>query len=159
VGRHKPGAIAAFNVRTAKVILKNIPGARIAGLSQAKWDMVRGNAAPDGGGCSESSLVGCSVSNNVATMHNGGGLYGGRSMNCVIAFNEAVSNKTDTANARGGGICRGYHQGDLVYSNLFVNGAAVTAAKGATDITVVNCTIANNLTPGSLNVNGYNSYG
>ncbi|MBQ6339416.1 MAG: hypothetical protein IJI36_09740 [Kiritimatiellae bacterium] len=33
VGRHKPDAIAAFNVRTARIIRKNIPDARIAGLS------------------------------------------------------------------------------------------------------------------------------
>ena len=33
MGRHKPDAIAAFNVRTARIIRKNIPDARIAGLS------------------------------------------------------------------------------------------------------------------------------
>ena len=118
---------------------------------------VYGNAAPDGGGCSDSALVGCAVSNNVATAHNGGGLYNGTSLNCVVAFNEAVSNRNDTANARGGGICKGYHQGDLVYSNLFVNGAAVTAAKGGTDITIVNCTVYDNPTVNNQNQNGFNS--
>ena len=34
-GRHKPDAIAAFNVRTARIIRRNIPDARIAGLSLA----------------------------------------------------------------------------------------------------------------------------
>ena len=37
-GHHTPEAIAAFNVRTAKTILKNIPNARIAGLSLATND-------------------------------------------------------------------------------------------------------------------------
>lgn len=120
--------------------------------------VVRGNASPDGGGCSESTLVGCVVSNNVATLHNGGGLYAGTSLNCVVAFNQATAAGTaDTANARGGGICKGYHQGDLVYSNLFVNGAAVTAAKGGTDITIVNCTIYDNPTVNNQNQNGFNS--
>src|SRR5574344_145974 len=35
--------------------------------------------------------------------------------------------------------CRGYDQGCLIYSNLYYTGAAVTAHKGATDITMVNC--------------------
>lgn len=119
--------------------------------------VVRGNSSPDGGGCSESALVGCAVSNNVATAHNGGGLYAGTSLNCVIAFNTATGNSSDTANARGGGICKGYHQGDLVYSNLCVNGAAVTALKGATDITIVNCTVFDNPMVGNKNQNGFNS--
>ena len=38
VGRHKPDAIAAFNIRTAKIIRKNIPNARIAGLSVCSTD-------------------------------------------------------------------------------------------------------------------------
>ena len=38
VGRHKPDAIAAFNVRTAKTIRRNIPDARIAGLSVCSTD-------------------------------------------------------------------------------------------------------------------------
>ena len=129
-------------------------GAHLSTLTNC---VVLGNAAPDGGGCSDSALVGCTVSNNVATAHNGGGLYNGTSLNCVIAFNEAVSNRSDTANARGGGICKGYHQGDLVYSNLFVNGAAVTAAKGGTDITIVNCTVYDNPTINNSNQNGFNS--
>lgn len=37
-GRHTPAAIAAFNVRTAKIIRANIPDARIAGLSLATND-------------------------------------------------------------------------------------------------------------------------
>lgn len=37
-GHHTPEAIAAFNVRTAKIIRKNIPNARIAGLSLATND-------------------------------------------------------------------------------------------------------------------------
>ena len=37
-GHHTPANIAAFNVRTAKTILKNIPDARIAGLSLATND-------------------------------------------------------------------------------------------------------------------------
>ena len=37
-GHHTPEAIAAFNVRTARVILENIPGARLAGLSLATND-------------------------------------------------------------------------------------------------------------------------
>ena len=119
--------------------------------------VVCGNSSPDGGGCSESALVGCAVSNNVATMHNGGGLYNGTSLNCVIAFNTATGNSSDTANARGGGICKGYHQGDLIYSNLFVNGAAVTTSKNATDITIVNCTVFDNPTVGNKNQNGFNS--
>ena len=38
VGRHKPETIAAFNVRTAKIIRRNIPDARIAGLSLSTTD-------------------------------------------------------------------------------------------------------------------------
>ncbi len=119
--------------------------------------VVRGNSSPDGGGCSESALVGCTVSNNVATAHNGGGLYNGTSLNCVIAFNTATAGSADGSNARGGGICKGYHQGGIVYSNLYVNGAAVTASKGATDITIVNCTVFDNPTVGNKNQNGFNS--
>jgi len=37
-GHHTPEAIAAFNVRTAKIIRRNIPDARIAGLSLATND-------------------------------------------------------------------------------------------------------------------------
>mgnify|MGYP000883005870 CR=1 FL=1 len=37
-GHHTPANIAAFNVRTAKTILRNIPDARIAGLSLATND-------------------------------------------------------------------------------------------------------------------------
>ena len=37
-GHHTPEKIAAFNIRTAKTILKNIPDARIAGLSLATND-------------------------------------------------------------------------------------------------------------------------
>ena len=37
-GHHTPEAIAAFNVRTARTILKNIPDARLAGLSLATND-------------------------------------------------------------------------------------------------------------------------
>ena len=37
-GHHTPEAIAAFNVRTAKTILRNIPDARLAGLSLATND-------------------------------------------------------------------------------------------------------------------------
>ena len=37
-GHHSPEAIAAFNVRTAKIIRRNIPDARIAGLSLATND-------------------------------------------------------------------------------------------------------------------------
>lgn len=39
-GRHTPAAIAAFNVRTAKIIRRNIPDARLAGLSLATNDPV-----------------------------------------------------------------------------------------------------------------------
>ena len=37
-GHHTPEAIAAFNVRTARIIRRNIPDARIAGLSLATND-------------------------------------------------------------------------------------------------------------------------
>ena len=120
--------------------------------------VVRGNTSPDGGGCSESALVGCVISNNVATMHNGGGLYDGTSLNCVVAFNIATNKayNTVTPSARGGGIFRGYHQGDLVYSNLFVNGAAVSTFTSDDKITIVNCTVYDNLVPSGEFQNGFN---
>ena len=57
--------------------------------------VVRGNAAPDGGGCSYSALVRCTVSNNVATLHNGGGLYNGTSLNCAWCEDMITHNKSD----------------------------------------------------------------
>ncbi len=118
--------------------------------------VVAGNRGPYGGGGYACDFVDCLITNNVATTRSGGGVYNGTSRNCVIAYNEALYNvEGNTEWGRGGGICRGHHVGDLVYSNRYVNGAAVTALKGATDVAIVNCTVFENWAP--KNVNGFNS--
>jgi len=77
----------------------------------------------------------CVVDGASAT-YKGGGIYNATSYNCVVTGNIATRGR--------GAVCRGYYQGCLIYSNFYYTGAAVTAHKGATDITMVNCTVFGN---------------
>lgn len=109
--------------------------------------LIAGNRGPNGGGGYNGLFVRCMVSNNVATTRLGGGIYNATSYNCVVTGNIATNKYTGTdpnTSWGRGAVCRGYYQGCLIYSNLYYTGAAVTAHKGATDITMVNCTVFGN---------------
>ena len=120
--------------------------------------IVRNNRGPYGGGGYDCDFVDCLITNNLAWQRSGGGVYRGTTRNCVIAFNYTTNNVVPDGNklTGRGAICRGYHVGDLVYSNYYAKGAAVTCGLNDTDITIVNCTVYGNRSIYDANHNGFN---
>lgn len=129
-------------------------GLRSCGVTNC---VVAGNRGPYGGGY-DCDFVDCIITNNLAWQRSGGGVYRGTTRNCVIAFNYTTNNVVPDGNALTGrgAICRGYHVGDLVYSNYYAKGAAVTCGIGSNDITIVNCTVYGNRSIYDANHNGFN---
>lgn len=82
----------------------------------------------------------CMISNNVTRDYQGIACYNCTTYNCVV-----TANRFEGTTAHGRGVlCRGYHEGDLVYGNVYKSGGAIAAEAGASDVAAVNCTVADN---------------
>ena len=120
--------------------------------------VVAGNRGPYGGGGYNCDFYRCLITNNLAWQRSGGGIYNGTSRCCIVAFNYTTNSVVPEGNllTGRGAICRGYHEGDLVYSNYYTKGAAVSCGIGSSDITIVNCTLFGNRSLIDKNHNGFN---
>lgn len=167
-GSETTGGAGAFDSTLEKCIVENNTSEVVSfggamNRCAATDCVIRNNSAPYGGGGYDGTYRQCVITNNIATTRSGGGVYRTTTYNCVIAYNMATNTDSVLAQSNNyigrGAVCRGYHQGDLIYSNLYAFGAAVCTYKYANpvDITIVNCTIADNRAIADANHNGFNS--
>lgn len=111
------------------------------------------NSASLGGGTGGGTNIACTIAGNYAKY--AGGMFSGVSIGCTVCSNGCstaegtAGYKATTYNCRvfghGGNkvLANGYHQGDLIYSNVTTSSGCAIAASGAT-ATAVNCTVADN---------------
>ena len=141
-----PGTYSSIQTGGKKLTIRSTGGAdvtfidggstnRCATLSDAAdWD--------DGETLDGSTLVGFTLVNGYADGDDGGGLFGGVAVNCVIRDCQAhyISKKTGEEDAGGGGAICAKLYNCLIYGNKSKNGA------GASDSVLYNCTVAGNTT-------------
>lgn len=103
--------------------------------------LVAGNRANYGGaGCIFTVFRDSILSNNTAVGSQGTACYNCTTYNCIV-----VDNKFEGSKNGRGVLCRGYHQGDLIYRNGYLSGGVLAAEAGNHDIVAVNCTIVDNV--------------
>lgn len=95
---------------------------------------IRLNTAGNGGGAHSAVLLNSLVSDNIANNGHGGGTYSGATTNCVISANRATA-----STSVGGGAYSGTH-----FGTQFTANTAVVRGGGASDSTLVNCTVVSN---------------
>lgn len=167
-GQETSGGAGAFDSTLKNCTVENNTSAVVSfggamNRCTATGCVIRNNSAPYGGGGYDGTYRQCVITNNIATTRSGGGVYRTTTYNCVIAYNMATNTDSVLAQSNNyigrGAVCRGYHQGDLIYSNLYAFGAAVCTYKYApvADIAIVNCTVVDNRTVADAYHNGFNT--
>ena len=102
--------------------------------------VLAGNYAGYGGAACNGYLENCVMTNNQATVYEGGATYSANTRNCLVARN---TSKMYYA------VCKGTHYGTLVYGNVnekidVLGASGIGADAGEPDAVAVNCTVWNN---------------